>query len=458
MSIAYNGNIKVPCCHYKFNAFQWDVHKPLDIEKFWNNSWFQNLRQIFKSNHLENTGCAGCPNVLHDYLVDEAPPAGVNRRQAENYLKSIENLKKKEVIVNHSPCYFFFDFGLTCNFNCIMCSQADPRNLRPNRTQLSAKSLMDQIDTLAGAIDIKFIGGEPLFIKESRIFLEQLLTHPLLKDVGATLITNGYYLNDFLPQLKNKDRLSLWISLDSVGSTYEKIRVGSNWVRVSKNIDDLLKVRKAYNKSWQLVANAVLIKTSLPALPDFVAWCLERDIEINFQNIRPNRYTMDEDVLSNPKLLVQVKNWQGKIDQAIALLDSAGKNTLVSRLKVFKQMLIKTPPVMKSQIRSTLVLQEFMSNENEVTKGKKFVIWGTGSNYRNCFKDWLQKNESYSDFKGFIENDPDRWGKRLDGHLVHPPDYLKEDAELDYVLIASSFRSQIIQQIHSMGVTKPEII
>ena len=71
------------------------------------------------------------------------------------------------------------------------------------------------------------------------------------------------------------------------------------------------------------------MKSSLRALPDFVSWCLERNIDINFQNLVPNRNTANEDILTNTKLLDEIDNWQGKLDRSIELLSDAGKKDTV---------------------------------------------------------------------------------------------------------------------------------
>jgi FlaA1/EpsC-like NDP-sugar epimerase len=135
----------------------------------------------------------------------------------------------------------------------------------------------------------------------------------------------------------------------------------------------------------------------------------------------------------------------------------AGENQLADRLAVYRDALENAAPraaeqPTRSDYESFLTDQPF--------KGKRVMIWGTGSNYRNCWADWL--SEYYQDIKfiGFVDNDPQRWDTTLDGHPVYDPDTLDAGLNPDYVIIASQivWRQDIIKQCRAMGWSKSHFI
>lgn len=455
LNIAFNGNVKVDCCYYRYNAFRWDPDGPLDIRSAWNNDWFQRLREIFLRDSLEGTGCHGCPEI---YTMEEPPLAnldGFNAAQKANYELAIESYRAGSPTTESLPSYYFLDFGRRCNLNCIMCTQNDARKSEA-RDQLSCDALMAQADVLSKALEFKLIGGEPLAIPECRKFIEHLTTDDRLMDVRMRMITNGQFLDEFLPMFENRDKISLSISLDSSGDCYEKIRLGGKWDKVSSNIDQLLESRERLGRQWDVAVTGVLMKTSIGGLPEFVTWCLERGLAPNFQYLFHTRKTATEDVLTYPELLEEVPGWREKIQSAIEICQSHGEDFVGERLEIYLGAAEAAWERRGKDVAQAASLGQQLNAED--FHGKRVAIWGTGSNYRICLAKWLADNLNAIDFVGFVDNDPFRWGESVDGHTVLAPGDLSELDGLDVILIASAHRKEIAEQIRSLGMTDVKIV
>ena len=86
------------------------------------------------------------------------------------------------------------------------------------------------------------------------------------------------------------------------------------------------------------------------------------------------------------------------------------------------------------------------------------MIWGTGAYYRIALRPWVTGGgASHVRFLGFIDVNRGLWGERCDGHTVHPPEVLLE-REVDFILIATSFRAEVIRKVERMGVTGARLI
>ncbi|MEF2232207.1 MAG: hypothetical protein V3571_14840 [Pseudodesulfovibrio sp.] len=82
----------------------------------------------------------------------------------------------------------------------------------------------------------------------------------------------------------------------------------------------------------------------------------------------------------------------------------------------------------------------------DAVRGKRVVIWGTGGNYADNFRDPLTAGNLGFECLGFVDNDAAKWGKTLDGFPIHPVSRLG-DGDVDAVIIASTFLGDIYAQM-----------
>lgn len=451
MCVSFNGNVSVNCCQYQFSGMHWEPDTKLDLMSYWNDSWFQDVRTVLKKGKLAGSGCSHCigASIVMDPTLPEIP-VGLNEKQQANYERALESYKKRDLSVDHYPCSYIFDFGRQCNLNCVMCTQTDVRKQHKKENQLSADRLMEQAEVLSYASKILFFGGEPLFIPESRKFLHHMLTDPRLLDVEFEMVTNGQLLGDFLPLLPNKDRIHLIVSLDSIEENYEHIRKGGKWDRVSKNIDEFVRLKHEHDKNrWRLLISTVLMKTSLERIDEFVQWCVDRGADLIFYPMFQTRYNGNEDVLRNPDLLKEVDDWEGKLKRAVDILHKAGKSGEKEDLQSYFDRLNKAV-LSGGEAKATGEAYEEGLTDLHLA-GKRVAIWGTGSYYNITYAKWLQGNVSDFEFMGFIDNNEALWGTSVDGYEVYSPEILKKN-DVDVVILATVYKSQIAEQVRRMGI------
>ncbi len=87
--------------------------------------------------------------------------------------------------------------------------------------------------------------------------------------------------------------------------------------------------------------------------------------------------------------------------------------------------------------------------------GRKTFIWGTGQNYQDNFSRWAMKNNHC--VLGFIDNDSATWGLKKDGFQIYDPSYLQK-VEFEALIIASTFRKEITEQISGMNLPEVELV
>ena len=116
-----------------------------------------------------------------------------------------------------------FIFSYACNFKCPYCFEG-------NRTQNRNIMTIDMIDKVLslypdGINHIGFFGGEPLLPQN-----KHLIMHIINKVPSAyyTIITNGYYLDQFIPIIKSIQVAMVQVTLDGCEQQHNKTRTLKN--------------------------------------------------------------------------------------------------------------------------------------------------------------------------------------------------------------------------------------
>lgn len=322
LNISYDHGLK-GCCYFQETPEQWDFNKSLDFQGFWNGPRMQEIRKTVLSNKPVGTGCDRCTFIK--YYKENALyniPYDVNSLQRQNWERAIENHKNSKTVIDTVPIRFYFNFGLACNLNCVMCSQ---RHLREaNSEQIPFEKLLELKEYLLPANEFSIIGGEPLMLLNAKRFVEAVVKDDDYSNILLSFFTNGTLLHNFIDDFKSMKRLNVTISLDSIGEYYERIRRGSKWDLIERNIDLFRSTAKQNNLNWNVHVSSVIMKSSIPRLVDFVDWCIGRDIPVHFVRLMAMDFTQDEDVFNNPDLIKGIANWESIFDSAIEKLTKKG--------------------------------------------------------------------------------------------------------------------------------------
>jgi sulfatase maturation enzyme AslB (radical SAM superfamily) len=201
-----------------------------------------------------------------------------------------------------------------------MCPQHD----KITAPKIDADLLINQSDVLCLADQISMQGGEPFIIPEALKLIDVFSKDSAFESVRMVFVTNGTVLQRHLETLSRFKRVSLSVSLDSVGKTYEHIRKGAKWNITESN---LLATRDIIHNSrpeWELFTTMVLMKSSLESLVDFVDWCVSHRIMCNsFMPIYQNGFLEEEDIFKNIAMLESIPNWRDIFSAALTKLISA---------------------------------------------------------------------------------------------------------------------------------------
>lgn len=113
-----------------------------------------------------------------------------------------------------------------CNFRCTYCMPADvfghEYHFIPRKEILSFEEIerLVKVFVTLGVKKIRITGGEPLIRKELEILIKKLVAIPEIQDIALT--TNGYFLTEKAPLLKNAGLKRITVSLDTLDSVIFK--------------------------------------------------------------------------------------------------------------------------------------------------------------------------------------------------------------------------------------------
>ncbi len=129
-----------------------------------------------------------------------------------------------------------------CNFSCVYCKSADPKNYFPHRDLLTWEEFLRLSRVLVGLgiRKIRVTGGEPLLREGVVDFIARLHKIDGLEDVALT--TNGYLLPEMARELAAAGAPRVTVSLDSTNPekfaritrtprSYEKVMAGIDAAR-----------------------------------------------------------------------------------------------------------------------------------------------------------------------------------------------------------------------------------
>ena len=131
------------------------------------------------------------------------------------------NMELEKRLTSSKSASFIFSYA--CNFACPYCYEKN----RNNEHQIMTTDMIDVVISLYtdGIDHIGFFGGEPLLPQN-----EKLIRYVISKVPNAfyTIITNGYYLDYFLPIFKNVNLAMIQITLDGNREQHNKTRILAN--------------------------------------------------------------------------------------------------------------------------------------------------------------------------------------------------------------------------------------
>ena len=200
--------------------------------------------------------------------------------------------------------YLDLRLGHTCNLKCVMCSPHDSSMWVPEHKKifpiftspLIKRQMSWEADkfnnkwhenpTFWGEIyeqipnirQLYFAGGEPLIIKEHKIFLEEIVRRGYAGQIHLRYNTNVLMLDESIVELWKQFRVvKVGVSLDALDDRNHYIRYPSDWNTIVKNLHILDNTPDNIHVTIALAAQILNIKH----IPDFIKW----KVSSNFKKI-----------------------------------------------------------------------------------------------------------------------------------------------------------------------------
>jgi MoaA/NifB/PqqE/SkfB family radical SAM enzyme len=274
----------------------------------WNNEYMRSVRTTMLAGEIP-ASCTKC------YQEESKGVASKRMWETGSWMQegiSIEELVAETAADGSIPeklVYLDLRLGHTCNLKCIMCSPHDSSMWIPDHKKVyplfQAKELKDQMSwdkdsfnnkwhenpdfwkemyaQIPNLRQVYFAGGEPLVIKEHKMFLEEIIRQGYADKILVRYNTNGLLVDDEIIELWTKfKKVKVGFSLDGTALRNWYIRYPSDWATIEKNLHRLDNTPDNIQIS---IATAIQI-LNIKHLPAFARWKIEQKFKkINFQNI-----------------------------------------------------------------------------------------------------------------------------------------------------------------------------
>jgi organic radical activating enzyme len=275
----------------------------LPTEAF-NNDYMKSVRKTM----LEGAVPASCTKCFKEEQEGIASKriweTGTWHLQEEIDIKELIAETAEDGTVPYKLQYLDLRLGNTCNLKCIMCSPHDSsqwvidhkkvypifqsplikkqmgwdKKLHNNFWHENPEFWEEVFDQIPNIKQLYFAGGEPLMIREHRMFLEEIIARGYAKQISLRYNTNGILVDDAIIAIWEQfKKVKVGISLDGIQERGHYIRYPLDWKTVEAN---LIKLDSAADNIQTQVACAVQI-LNIKHIPDFIKW----KVRMNFKKI-----------------------------------------------------------------------------------------------------------------------------------------------------------------------------
>lgn len=274
----------------------------------WNNDYMRSVRTTMIDNNIPSS-CKKC--------FDEESKGVISKRMWETGEWIQEGIDVADLVENTDAdgrvpeklVYLDLRLGHTCNLKCIMCSPhdssqwvADHKKVYPIFKEELVKSQMrwdrkefnnfwhenpdfwkEMYAQIPNLRQVYFAGGEPLMIKEHKLFLEEIIRQGYADKILVRYNTNGLLLDDEIIEIWKKfKKVKVGFSIDGVGDRNYYIRYPSDWQIIEKNLRILDNTPDNIHVSIATAIQILNIKT----LPDLAKWKINSGFKkVNLENV-----------------------------------------------------------------------------------------------------------------------------------------------------------------------------
>lgn len=288
IQIGVDGKV-CPCCHYQANGTDYpdlgNVHDNTIME-IWNGEGYQKLRKFM----LSPEGAKGCPGCYERMVspyknpfepVDDSEEAQ-NSKAWKNYELMVQEIDEGKTELSCKPGAVMYFPSIACNFQCVICAQAE---MRAENIRLPARMDEEVMDLLPYMVMFHIIGGEPFIQPVWKRLLKEysMQLNPCLK---FEAITNGALVNQSL--IKELSVFpAVWITFSFDGSTrelFDSIRVSkAGFDIVYANLLACIKYQSQVGvHKFQVNASMTVQKANIHDMVNMLRIIREKNADITF--------------------------------------------------------------------------------------------------------------------------------------------------------------------------------
>ena len=269
----------------------------------WNNDYMKSVRTTMLKGEIP-VSCRKC--------FEEENNGVASKRVWESYTWMEDGIDIPELVaqtaqdgtVPEKLVYLDLRLGHTCNIKCVMCSPhdssrwvSDHKKLFPILQDPEVKQQMawgreefnnywyekpefwqEMYAQIPNIKQVYFAGGEPLVIKEHKLFIEEIIRQGYQDQILLRYNSNGLLVDEELISLWSRfKKVKFAVSMDACYERDEYIRYPTDWATVEKNLRLLDNTPDNIQTS---LATAIQI-FNIKHLPDFMKW----KIQSNFKKL-----------------------------------------------------------------------------------------------------------------------------------------------------------------------------
>lgn len=266
----------------------------LPTEAF-NNDYMKSVRKTMLSGEVP-ASCLKCFEEEQQGIASKRIwETGTWHLQEQIDIQELIRETEEDGSVPYKLQYLDLRLGHTCNLKCIMCSPHDSsmwvsehKKVFPIFQSPLIKKQMDwdsekfnnywhenplfweQIyEQIPNIKQLYFAGGEPLLIKEHKIFLQEIIKKGYADKISLRYNTNGILVNEEIIDIWEQfKKVKVGISLDGIDQRVNYIRYPTDFSQVEKN---LWRLENTSDKIQTNIALAVQI-LNIKHVPEFIKW------------------------------------------------------------------------------------------------------------------------------------------------------------------------------------------
>ncbi len=316
-----NGDMRICCVanasgantgDYEVGLVKMEDGKPanfahnLPTEAF-NNDYMKSVRKTMLAGEVP-ASCLKCYEEEQQGIASKRIwETGTWHLQEQIDIQELIRETEEDGTVPYKLQYLDLRLGHTCNLKCIMCSPHDSSMWVPEhkkvfpifessliRKQMDWKpelfnnywhenpEFWEQIyDQIPNIKQLYFAGGEPLLIKEHKMFLKEIIRRGYADKISLRYNTNGILVNDEIVEIWEQfKKVKVGISLDGLYERVGYIRYPTDFAEVEKN---LWRLENTSDKIRTNIALAVQI-LNIKHIPDFIKWKVKSGFKkLNFE-------------------------------------------------------------------------------------------------------------------------------------------------------------------------------